>query len=446
MKIALVFGKGLDGCGVEKYASVLKNVLKDQLTIYSLKEKSFTRSGAHVKEYKDFTPEQMSETAKELNEYDIVIYNSYPGTSNKPSTIKSFFFDLVQKVTKPITVGMMHEIKKANYERIPMHVAIANEVDQMYNFSTHSDYAKAISSILKHKTNRIRKFRMPMTINYNSVPFEEKNNQVIYAGRWTTMKGPRRLMDFMNVEQDQFKARLIGIERSIGAKCDIIDHPKCVYAANTKNYDKDVSDYTVFGPYEYSEGQKIMAEALFGYSGFTLPKEPQNYGDRMEYSQMEIFINGTIPIFDKHFGENNTDSTGKRYIDNDKIALWSSKSDLSDVYDQMVEITKNPDLYKEYINNGKKFIHNEVDANIVVPAFIEEILEIGKDENKISFEELINSTHGSHSFEKFIEMRDQFPDNACTFNVKDCVHNEMSYYIKKKRIIHKFEKETLDEW
>jgi len=449
MKLALVFGKGLDGCGVEKYAAVFKDYCGSQMDIYNLKEKTFGRGGGHVKDVIDFLPEDMEKTAQTLNDnYDVVIYNSYPGTSNKPSTIKSFFFDMIMKVDKPITVAMMHEIKKANYERIPMHVAIANQCDQTYNFSTITDYSTAVKDILTHKVDRIRRFRMPMNINYKSIPFEEKEKMVLYAGRWTSMKGPNRILNFLDIPNNEFMGRLIGIERSIGAKCDIIDHPNCEYQPKFDNFEEDIKNYTVFGPYTYDIGQELMSKAMFGYSGFTLPKEPQNYGDRMEYSQMEIFINGTIPIFDEHYGENNTDSTGKRYIDNDKIALFSAEKDLSDVYDQMVEIANDKDLYEEYIKNGKEFIYREVSSDVVIPEFIDEIKTLGKEENKLSFEQLLTKVHGKNGVENFLKMMNDLPDNACSFNVKDCVRDEYSYYIKKKREIYEIKEEVnnLDDW
>lgn len=433
MKIALIFGKGLDGCGVEKYAAVLKDQLKDQLDIFNLKEKTFVRGGNHVKNVIDFKPEQIKEIAQRLDrEYDIVIYNSYPGVSNEPSTVNSFFFDLILNVNKPITVAMMHEIKKANYERIPYHVAIANQCDVVYNFSLSTDYSKQIQEVLTHKIDRIKRFRMPMNIEYNSIPFEEKQKRVVYAGRWTSMKRPRYLLNFLDIPNNDFKATLIGIERSIGAKTDILDHSNCSYKAKLDDISL-VDDHTVYGPYDYLTGQELLSKSMFGYSGFTLPKEPHNYGDRMEYSQMEIFINGTIPIFDKHYGENNIDSLGNRYIDNDRIALWTETEDFSDIYDQMVEISNNKSLYEEYVKNGKEFIYREVSSDIVVPEFIEEILESGKESNKFTFDELLLKTHGNSGPEKFNNMKNEINDRALSFNIKDCKNKELSYYIKRKR-------------
>ena len=455
MKIAMVFGKGLDGCGVEKYAAVFKDYLKEDIDIYNLLEHKYTRGGYHLGDRRiDFIPEEIESIAQKLNEYDIVIYNSYAFHANEPSTVRSFFFDLIEKVTKPITVGMMHEIKKMNYEKIPMLVAITNSVDQMYNFSTHSDYSKAAINILQHKPDRIRKFRMPMNINYSSVPFSEKEKRIIYAGRWTTMKGPRRLLNFLDIPNNEFKSLLIGIEKSIGAKTDILDHPNAIFFKKTKdfinfdNFKEDVKINNVFGPYKYEFGQDLIRKSMFGYSGFTLPKEPQNYGDRMEFQQMEIFINGTLPVFDRHYGENNFDSTGKRFIDNKKIALWSSKPDLSDVYDDMIKISKDEDLYNEYIQNGKEFIYREVSSDIVIPEFIDEIVKVGKEKNKLSFEELIKRTHGEDGYKNFTQMANEFPNNSLSFNIKDCVRKEISYFVNtKKRQVYTIKTtETLNDW
>ena len=126
MKIAIVFGKGLDGCGVEKFPS--GELL--YFDIYDLQERGFTRSGGHIKDSISFKAEEIPEVAKKLNDnYDIVMLNSYPSPLHKQSTVKSFFEDLVLKIEKPILVGMMHEIKRMNFDRIPLHIPIANQCD-----------------------------------------------------------------------------------------------------------------------------------------------------------------------------------------------------------------------------------------------------------------------------------------------------------------------------
>ena len=137
MKIAIVFGKGLDGCGVEKYGYEWKRYDPDNIDIFNLAERNFVRSGGHIKESISFKPSEMLDIAKRLNDnYDIVILNSYPSPMHKRETIKSFYYDLVLQIKKPILVSMMHEIKRMNYDRIPIHLAISNAADIIFNFST----------------------------------------------------------------------------------------------------------------------------------------------------------------------------------------------------------------------------------------------------------------------------------------------------------------------
>ena len=50
MKIAIVFGKGLDGCGVEKFGYEFQRHMPDEVDIYDLQERGFTRSGGHIKD------------------------------------------------------------------------------------------------------------------------------------------------------------------------------------------------------------------------------------------------------------------------------------------------------------------------------------------------------------------------------------------------------------
>ena len=74
MKIAIVFGKGLDGCGVEKFGYEFQRHMPNEVDIYDLQERGFTRSGGHIKDSISFKAEEIPEVAKKLNDnYDIVM-------------------------------------------------------------------------------------------------------------------------------------------------------------------------------------------------------------------------------------------------------------------------------------------------------------------------------------------------------------------------------------
>ena len=435
MKIAIVFGKGLDGCGVEKFGYEFQRHMPNEVDIYDLQERGFTRSGGHIKDSISFKAEEIPEVAKKLNDnYDIVMLNSYPSPLHKQSTVKSFFEDLVLKIEKPILVGMMHEIKRMNFDRIPLHVPIANQCDIIFNFSTETSYAKDISSILTDKKlgERIARMKLPFTVSdYEKywVPFKDKRRSCIYASRWTTMKDPKRMVDMFNLDKD-FHYSIHGIERSIGAKFDIIDITNWTDKFEGYNYDSDICES--FGPYEYEDGMNLISNSMFGYSGYNLPKERHNYGDRFEYAQMEIIAVGTVPVFDKDYGENNIDEKGRRFIKSD-IAIWSDRNNLEETRDKIHELANNEMLYANYLADGIEFLYQEADASNVIPPMLKHIETVGKQTDKMSVNQLVEKCFGKTAIDTFTDILD---NHIPAFGAKEYIEQQLSYFEKKKRIVH----------
>lgn len=435
MKIAFVFGKGLDGCGVEKFGYEWQRYDPQNIHVYSLAERSFVRSGGHIKNAISFKPDEIPTITKKLNnEYDIVVINSYPSPMHNRETVVSFYKDLVLKLEKPIVVSMMHEIKRANFDRIPLHLAIANASDFVFNFSTETDYSKDVSSILTNKKlgERIARMKLPFTVSdYDKyvIPFADKDKRIIYASRWTSMKDPARLIEMHALTKDIHMA-IHGIERSIGAKFDIIDRSN--YKAKFEKYDLTSELIESFGPYEYSTGMDLLSKSMFGYSGFRLPREPHNYGDRFEYAQMEIMAVGTIPVFDKHYGENNIDDNGNRFIDNPEIAVWSNRENLQDTVDQLLQISANEIVYNRYVEAGRAFVRQESEASTIIPKMIEHITKFGKQTNKWTHEEFLTKCYNQDVTATFENMMNNYvPALGC----KEVEEKSISYFENKKRIV-----------
>ena len=435
MKIAIVFGKGLDGCGVEKFGYEFQRYMPDDVDIYDLQERGFTRSGGHIKDSISFKAEEIPEVAKKLNDnYDIVMLNSYPSPLHKQSTVKSFFEDLVLKIEKPILVGMMHEIKRMNFDRIPLHIPIANQCDIIFNFSTETSYAKDISSILTDKKlgERIARMKLPFTVSdYEKywVPFKDKRRSCIYASRWTTMKDPKRMVDMFNLDKD-FHYAIHGIERSIGAKFDIIDITNWTDKFEGYNYDSDICES--FGPYEYEDGMNLIANSMFGYSGYNLPKERHNYGDRFEYAQMEIIAVGTVPVFDWDYGMNNVAEDGTTFISN-PIAIWSNREHLIETKREINEISNDEAMYNDYLEAGIQFLRQEADASNVIPPMLKHIETVGKQTDKMSVNQLVEKCFGKTAIDTFTDILD---NHIPAFGAKEYIEQQLSYFEKKKRIVH----------
>jgi len=446
MKIAIVFGKGLDGCGVEKYGYEWKRYDPDNIDIFNLVERSFVRSGGHIKESISFKPSEMLDVAKRLNDnYDIVILNSYPSPMHKRETIKSFYYDLVLQIKKPILVSMMHEIKRMNYDRIPIHLAISNAADIIFNFSTETTYSQDMAGILTNKKlgERIARMKLPITVSdYEEyrIPFKDKNKSCIYASRWTSMKHPSRLIDLWEMDKD-FHYAIHGIERSIGAKFDIIDRTEYQAKFNGYTYYAGRELMESFGPYEYQEGMNLIANSMFGYSGYALPKERHNYGDRFEYAQMEIIAVGTVPIFDIDYGLYNNAENGKAFSDHD-IAIWSDRNDLENTKEQIHRISKDESAYNRYLDAGIEFLKIETDASNIIPPMLEHITKVGKQTDKWDHDTFLDNVYNTDVKEHFnYVMENHIP----ALGAKEVMNQTISYFEKKKRIVYKSKQELKDD-
>ena len=450
MKIAMIFGKGLDGCGVQRGAVEIatwaqRNSVK--FDIFSMKGRSFARAKGHSMpvEPVDFKHTEIPSLVEKLNsDYDIVILNSYPSSKHSPQAVMSFYENLVKKIENPILVGMMHEIKKANIDAIPMIIPILNYCDIVYNFSEKTFFSNEFSSYFPSKAlgERTKRFKMWIDLselkkNYrDKFDLSKKDRKLTYVGRWTSMKDPRRVLDLYPIMKDKdpsFRLALHGIERSIGAKFDIIDHPNSVYNLKFDDYDWNVDGVPTFGPYDYANGMDLISTSLFGCSFYRLPKEPHNYGDRMEYTQIEIIGCGTIPVFDKHYGEHNIDSNGNRYIDNDYLAVWSSRDNLGETADKLISIADSPSEQRKYRDSSFDFIDREFNANNVLPEMFDYILKTGKDNNKFSSDkELINHLFkDSKAFTDYLTILEQGKTPAV--GIKQITNQSLCFFEKKAR-------------
>jgi len=96
MKIAIIFGKGLDGCGVQRSAIEMATWAKRnnvKFDVYEYVGRTFCRAGGQKfpDKHNKFDITQLDELAVRLdNEYDIVILNSYPSIKQGSRTSSTF--------------------------------------------------------------------------------------------------------------------------------------------------------------------------------------------------------------------------------------------------------------------------------------------------------------------------------------------------------------------
>lgn len=402
LKIAIVYGQGLDGCGVTRGAAELELWSKKSGTIvhtYSYTRK-YTRSDAHIIDnlFLFGTPKKnkpiksLKETAQHINDnYDIVIFNNYPNAKSEPEYYKSFYFDLFMNIQKPQKALYIHEIRGAQYNRLAYLVPMIVNSDIVFHFNTTSDLSKLINEIgLQKIGDRLHKYTLWMNFDdlnqWRNKYINNKIPGVASVTRWSSSKNVRRTIDIMDEIQKMrpnWHCEIHGIERSMGAKIDVIDYEKTIYDnGNGKLDNKEKGTVRVCGPVNRNVGIDIVSSHMFSTAFWSMPKDPQNYGDRMEYSQIEIIGAGTIPIFDKHWGEHNHTKDGTRYIDIPYSAIYTDGSNPKATAKQLLEIADDKELFQKYLDTSYNLVLNEFGADTVIPEAIDIILKVGKNKNQ----------------------------------------------------------------
>lgn len=456
-KIALIFGQSIEGCGVTRTGAEMYHWCKNNdidFTIFSYDERMYNRRDAHEFSFVPFMKENIPEMVEKLNDYDVVIFNSYPSNKFPKESIIAFYNDFIKKI-KTVKIGFMHELTRTNIDKIPYLLGILNQMDLIYNFGEKTWFSQTIQEILPSKCvgERVKKFTMWFNFDIldkyrNEIKLEDKEKKLLYVGRWTTMKDPRRVLDLgpLLLEKDSnFKSELIGIERSIGAKFDIFEHPNTIDMTGKEAKYGEFGCVPVFGTYVRDEGMALAAKSLFGCNFYKMPNDANGYGDRMEYSQIEIIAVGSIPVFDKHWAENNRTIDGKRYIDIPFSGVYSDANDLDETVNKLIEIANDKELQKKYIETSYKVTKNEFDANIVLPKMFTEMLNIGKDDFKFSSDEDLIKYQIDEDFnEEFIELFKKYTEEneIPVMGIRELYTNNIFCILdgKKEKEIKKFKK------
>lgn len=444
-KIALIFGQSIEGCGVTRTGAEMQQwATKNDvdLRVYSYDERMYNRREAHALDFIPFMKTDIPNIVEELNSFDAVLFNSYPSNKFEKETVIAFYEDLVKNITT-VKVGFMHELNKTNIDKVPYIVGMMNQMDLIYNFSEDTWFSQTISQLLPSKKvgDRVKKFTMwfnfeELEENYrNKVGLSDKEKQLLYIGRWTTMKDPRRVLDVAPLLKEldpSFKYALRGIERSIGAKFDIFDHPNTLDLTGKKADPEAQGFVPVYGPYVREEGMAELSQSLFGANFYRMPKAPQDYGDRMEYTQIETIAVGTIPVFDKHWGENNRIRDGRRYIDVPYSAVYSDKENLEETAKLLVEIANSPELQEKYRETSYAIAKQEFDANIVLPEMFEYILSMGVDEDKFQDDDsLVLALTGNEEYvEEARNLREQ--GEVVVLGIRELTNNVLCILDGKK--------------
>jgi len=374
MKIALVLAKGVEGCGLTRHTIEFYNwLIKEghEATIYAAIQKKWPRHKSTDIVATEFKLKDIPKIAAELEEHDVVYYTSYPHKSVGDEFNEAFIDQCIYGLKNPIKIGNCLDHNTANLAKNYKYWDVMKVMDTMFNYSARSNFANKLREEAPD-TPLIEMNLNPYDYdawNHVVVPAEKQQRRVTYFGRFAGFKDPFRMFDIMNLLKDEdFVTEARGVERSMGALPMFLEEDRKtprsdVFEVNEKKnpltYPQHTDKLYIYGPYNLAEGMSELGNSMFGAEFFNLPE--RLYGSMIEYAMSEVIAAGTIPLFDKHWGEHVIHRTeGVPFIELENFAIFVDRDDVEASIPQMLELAADHKKRDEFRKNSLRLakLHN----------------------------------------------------------------------------------------
>lgn len=397
MKIAIVAGRGADGCGctgfiIQQYRWYKKHGFEVRNLIVD--DKTWTRKKSHLNDgfefFKLVKAPQAENFSAALQEADIVIVNSLPSVGHPEKCISEFYraLDMVKKTV----VLVQHDHASLSIKRNARIEDAIKKATVIFGHSKTSDFAKLVTattenglaSMFDESDDQKEILNFQPGMDFDSIrkeywkDIEEQDvNLHRWVGRTTSWKGYFQMFKFHNEFLKGFGAKtaMEGIERSpayLGFK-DLSPHHSCL-TENPDTFEMVTdTDAYVFGPFNNNDMLHRMSKSGFGYQLSTLD---QKFIQRsIEYTHCEIACTGVIPVFRKSYGERCTHRvTGDRLIAaKNSGTIWLDDNDMQPAFDLVKKLTNDSGMraewremafeyYKQHQNSEDTFseMHNQI--------------------------------------------------------------------------------------
>lgn len=399
MKISIIMGRGIEGCGVTKFTvEQTKWLAKNgyDFTVYSSKDKSWTRKNAHdvsnVVQLKLAKPEETQKMIDGCNASDVVIINSLPSIGHPEECINQFK-RFLNEVNKPIVL-IQHDHSSLSIKR---NAAIDESIDKavlLFGHSSRNDFARLVESRTgsggladffgEAEGKKILNFQPGM--DFDSVrakywkPIEETHADMHkWIGRTTSWKGYVQMFKFHNefLRPNGFITTFEGIEKSPAylAFRELSEfNGHIADDINTIPLAYDQPAY-VFGPFINEQMLERMSTCGFGYQLSVLD---ERFIERsIEYTHCEVACTGVVPVFRKAYGERCTHRKfGDKLINcKNTGTIWLDDNDMKPAFDLLDKLSKDPVMRDEYREQAFEFYKLHQDSQYAFDEMMNRIKE-----------------------------------------------------------------------
>ena len=360
MKVAIVLGRGIEGCGVTKYSVELENwLLKNSYipTVYACKDKKWPRHNAHNFTnliHVNFGRDEFDEVYEGCEKSDLIIFNSLPSIGHSKECINNFskLFDLKTK-----KVSIQHDHSISSLKRNALLQDSYEKVDLIFAHSTTGDFADVVNTPnLFDMRDRKINLMQPGISFYNYKKYWKQTNEQDskhhkWIGRTARWKGYDLMFKFHDdyLKDIGHQTTFEGIEKSpvfieFKKKYDFYD---CL-SLNPDDLDNRYGNKaSVFSQYVNGELLERLSKCGFGYQLSILDKK---YIEKsLEFTHLEVVAVGAIPVFRKEYGDICTHRYyGKPLTEIDSGTIWLSENNMEQCKNKIIELSNNDELRDDY--------------------------------------------------------------------------------------------------
>jgi hypothetical protein len=395
-KVAIVLGRGTEGCGVTQCAIQMQKVTGAD--ILSAKDKKWGRAkGLDLRQEEFMMGTEWQKYAQKINEnYDLCVIYSIPSKSH-PQDCQDNFIPFLQAISiRKAFINVDH--KAASIARNANLKEVCENVDVIMTHSLENDFSKFMQK------NKIKTplTKMGLGFDYDGHrakywrPIEEQqHNMVRWIGRTAMWKGPSLMIDFHQdaLMNSGFITVLEGLEASI-------QYPLVLYRDNNQetptdrrlveNYFRPEKQYNevkftpdlygkevegkgayLYPQYINSEAMERMARSAFGSDLYHLKAE--TYGNNIENCHAECVASGTVPLFHKHFCDNVIHKVQGKPVSQckDSGTIGVDYTNFDECRDIMTKLKNDPAMRDDWREMAFEFWKQHSDGDEVVKEIID---------------------------------------------------------------------------
>lgn len=360
--IAIVLGRGIEGCGVTKHTVELEWWLKKEnhsVTVYADKSKKWSRHSSHNfmnLVHVNFGKEQFEQVYEGCKSSDLIIFNSLPSIGHDEKSQQSFskLLDL-----NTLKVFIQHDHNKSSLRRNALSQDSYEKSDILFAHSTTGDFADIVNTPnlfnLKERTVHLMQPGLDFEWHRQKYwkPIEEQDpKHHKWIGRTVSWKGYDLMLKFHDrLMEINHLTTLEGIDRSPAYMS---------FKENYNYYDELKSDIenvdldgrygkqaSVFGAFKNEEMLERMSLCTYGYQLSLL--KPKYIVHSLEFTHLETIAVGAIPVFRKEYGDACVHRYYKKPLTElESGTIWLSENNIEECLDTIKKLSENEKMREEY--------------------------------------------------------------------------------------------------